>query len=133
MINYRNGRPYVKCVTIDCTELTSSKHGLCTTHYKQRWYLNSVGRTELIERPSQERWIHSVSGYVMIKVNGELVYEHRVLAEKALGKKLPPEAIVHHTGNPDDNHGAFKLVICPNQDYHLLLHRRMKELGYESH
>lgn len=99
---------------------------------KQEWYLKSQGRTELIERTSKERWIHSKNGYVMIKINGELVYEHRVLAEKALGKPLPPKAIVHHTKAPDDNHGYFKLVICPDQDYHLLLHRRARELGYEN-
>lgn len=93
--------------------------------YKQKWYLNKVGRTELLIRTSKERWIHSENGYVMIKVNGELVYEHRVLAEKALGRPLPKGAVVHHMIAPDDNHGLFKLVICPNQEYHLLLHKRM--------
>jgi hypothetical protein len=71
-------------------------------------------------------------GYVQIRnEEGKLVYEHRWLAEKALGRPLPPGAIVHHMGARWDNHGPFKLVICPDQEYHLLLHRRMKELGYE--
>lgn len=100
---------------------------------KQEWYLNSVGRKELIIRTTKGRWIHSKTGYVMIKVKGELVYEHRHLAEKALGKPLPFGAIVHHTQTRDDNHGQFKLVICPNQEYHMLLHKRAKELGYENH
>ena len=78
-----------------------------------------------MERPSQERWIHILGGYVMIKINGKLVYEHRYLAEKALGKPLPEGAIVHHMFEPDDNIGPFKLVICPNQEYHTLLHRNM--------
>ena len=65
------------------------------------------------------------SGHVMVKVDGKLTYEHRVLAEKALGKPLPNGSIVHHMGEPDDNYGFGKLVICPDQDYHLLLHRRM--------
>lgn len=97
--------------------------------YKAEWYLNSVGRKEKIIRTSKERWIHSVSGYVMIKVNGDLVYEHRVLAEKALGKPLPRGSVVHHMKAPDDNHGFCKLVICPDQEYHFLLHKRMKECG----
>lgn len=130
MINYRNGREQVKCSNLECEVLTSSTHGLCTKHYKQRWYLNQVGRDELMVRTSKERWIHSKYGYVMIKVKGELVYEHRVLAEKALGKPLPPKAIVHHMVDPGDNHGFCKLVICPDQEYHLLLHKRMEELGY---
>lgn len=99
---------------------------------KQEWYLKQQGRTELLIRTSKERWIHSKYGYVMIKVNGELVYEHRVLAEKALGKPLPKGAVVHHTKAPDDNHGYCKLVICPDQAYHFLIHKRMQEFGYEN-
>lgn len=129
MINYRNGREYVKCSCEDCEELTSSIHGLCTPHYKQRWYLNTVGRSELKVRTSEERWIHPISEYAMIKVDGKLVYEHRVLAEKALGRPLPKGVIVHHTGAPSDNHGPFKLVICPSQEYHMLLHSRMETLA----
>lgn len=69
----------------------------------------------------------------MIKVDGKLVYEHRVLAEKALGKPLPKGAVVHHTKAPGDNHGPFKLVICPDQEYHLHLHARARALGYENY
>ena len=94
--------------------------------YKQKRYLSSVGRTEKLIRTSKDRWVHSKLGYILIKVNGELVYEHRVLAEKALGRPLPKGAVVHHTGEPGDNHGPFKLVICPNQEYHMLLHKRME-------
>lgn len=99
--------------------------------YKQQWYLNTQGRTEKLIRTSKERWKHSTNDYIMIKVKGVLVYEHRVLAEKALGKPLPEGVIVHHAVAPDDNHGPFKLVICPDQEYHMLLHTRARELGYE--
>lgn len=129
MYNYRNGRDYVKCTVDSCEVLTSSIHGLCVPHYKQGWYLKSIGRDELFVRTSKERWIHSKTGYVMIKVKGELVYEHRVLAEKALGKPLPKGVVVHHMYAPDDNHGLFKLVICPGQEYHMLLHKRMNACG----
>lgn len=105
--------------------------GLCSKHYKQRWYLKQQGRTELIVRTSKERWINKYTGYVMVKQDGRLTYEHIVLAEKALGKKLPSGAIVHHMNEDrSDNHSPFNLVICPDQEYHMLLHKRMKELGY---
>ena len=130
MRNYRNGREYKPCSVGGCEEVTSSVHGLCTKHYKQKWYLGKVGRDELIVRTSTERWIHKKFGYVMIKIKGKLVYEHRHLAEKALGKPLPKGAIVHHMGAPDDNHGQFKLVICPDQEYHMLLHKRMEDANY---
>ena len=56
-------------------------------------------------------------------VNGERKYEHRLRAEKALGKPLPAKAIVHH------HRGTMPtLVICPDQAYHLLIHARMR--GY---
>jgi hypothetical protein len=30
-------------------------------------------------------------------------------------------------GNPLDNDTPFNLVICPDQSYHMLLHKRAKE------
>jgi hypothetical protein len=120
-----------KCSREGCEELGSTASGLCLKHYKSKWYLDKVGRTQNLVRTSEEFWIHNRTHYVMIKTDGKLVYEHRVLAEKALGKPLPKGAIIHHTGERWDNHGPFKLVICPNQAYHNLIHKRAKELGYE--
>lgn len=55
---------------------------------------------------------------------GGYVLAHILLAEAALGKPLPSGAQVHHaTGDPSDNR---HLVICPDQHYHQLLHRRMR-------
>ena len=52
--------------------------------------------------------------------------EHTVLAERALGRRLPPEAEIHHIdGNPKNNTSS-NLVICENQAYHALLHRRAR-------
>lgn len=130
MKNYRNGREFYQCKIAECTTLTSSIHGMCTPHYKQQWRLKKLGRTELITRTSKERWVHK-SGYIMMRNKyGSLTYEHIILAEKALGKQLPYGAIVHHMKARDDNHGAFKLIICPDQAYHILIHKRMEELGY---
>ena len=57
---------------------------------------------------------------------GKLMMLHRARAIKALGKPLPPKAIVHHVddSNPDDS----PLVICQDQAYHLMLHRRLRVL-----
>ena len=52
------------------------------------------------------------------------VYEHILIAQKALGKMLPPKAIVHHHGPKKDQ----CLVICEDQEYHMLLHQRMRAL-----
>ena len=45
------------------------------------------------------------------------VYEHTLIAERALGKYLPDGAVVHH-------HTPKQLVICQDQGYHRLMHTR---------
>lgn len=72
-------------------------------------------------------------GYVRVHVgDNKYKMEHVLRAEKALGRPLPKGVIVHHVnGDPADNFRPWNLVVCPNQDYHLLLHRRAQELGYE--
>jgi hypothetical protein len=56
--------------------------------------------------------------------NGQEFLVHRVRAERALGKPLPAGAIVHHADGSID--ADAPLVICQDQSYHLLLHRRMR-------
>lgn len=54
--------------------------------------------------------------------NGKRLHVFR--AEAALGKPLPPGAVVHHAdGSKADD---APLVICENQGYHMLLHERMR-------
>lgn len=50
---------------------------------------------------------------------------HRVLAERAFGRALPPGAEVHHV---DGDIGARqpRLIICQDRAYHRLLHRRAR-------
>lgn len=63
-------------------------------------------------------------------IDGVRRKEHRVIAERALGKPLSADAVVHHvTENRWDNEGPFKLVLCPNKDYHQLIHHLMREKG----
>lgn len=53
------------------------------------------------------------------------VYEHTLMAERALGKFLPPQVPVHHFPSIKD---FTHLVICQDQAYHMLLHKRMRAL-----
>ena len=49
------------------------------------------------------------------------VYEHIIAAEGALGKPLPPKVVIHHPFGEKDKE---QIVICENQKYHFLLHKR---------
>lgn len=96
----------------------------CQLHYSR---IIQFGRTYTIKRKDGEGQITS-HGYKFISVNGERIYEHIYLAEKALGKKLPDNAIVHHMNEDKlDNFTPFNLVICPDQAYHMHLHKLMRD------
>ena len=58
----------------------------------------------------------------------EYVKEHILVAEKALGKPLPEEAVVHHCDEDGSNNKNLNLVICQDQGYHMLIHRRSRAL-----
>lgn len=128
--NYTSRRPsHIKCEVVNCEEPAKS-NGLCNMHYARHYKGNPIGSAEKLRREQGTGTIH-VGGYKELCINGEKILEHRLIAEKALGKKLPKGAVVHHlNGNPLDNRSC-NLVVCPDQTYHMLLHTRQKQFGYD--
>ena len=49
-----------------------------------------------------------------------------LVAEKAMGKHLPNKAVVHHYNEIRDNDQNKNLVVCEDQAYHILLHKRQR-------
>ena len=65
-------------------------------------------------------------GRIRIQVLGRQIFEHIAVAERALGKPLPPKAVVHHVNRRVDDNRPSNLVICQDTKYHHLLHVRMR-------
>ncbi len=61
------------------------------------------------------------------------VFEHILVAERALGKFLPSGAVVHHVDSVPSNNENNNLVICQNQAYHMLIHSRTRILRMGGH
>lgn len=102
--------------------------GLCRHHYDNK---RRNGKLEPLRVRAPDGDGGYANGYKLAYTEtGRREYEHILIAEKALGHYLPEGAVVHHvTEDRTDNHGPFKLVICPDQAYHLLIHRLMRERG----
>ena len=62
-------------------------------------------------------------------IMGGYVQEHIIIAEKVLGKYLPENAVVHHINNDGLNNANSNLVICQDDEYHKLLHKRERALN----
>jgi hypothetical protein len=56
------------------------------------------------------------------------VLEYVLVAERASGKLLPKGVVVHHVNSDPSDSSPRNLVICEDQGYHLLLHRRQRAL-----
>lgn len=87
-------------------------------HYQRTW---RTGNSELQTH-------EPTSKYRQVNIAGRVVTEHILLAEKAIGKPLPPGAEVHHVDCNGWNNSPGNLVICPDHSYHALLHRRQRAL-----
>lgn len=123
LVNVEGG----SCIVSSCERPRKMSNGYCAMHYNR---MRRNGKLE-IDRNSPGEGGINLGGYRVISINGKRVYEHIQRAEEALGKSLPPGAVVHHmNGNESDNFTPLNLIICPSQTYHLLLHRRQRAADF---
>ena len=65
-------------------------------------------------------------GLLQTANDGKRQHEHVIVAERAIGHRLPPGAEVHHLDENPTNNAPTNLVICPEAAYHKLLHQRQR-------
>ena len=109
------------CCIKGCDLAVKASH-FCEHHYNF-WSLNGH---PLRNKPRASKLTISKDGYERVQRDGKQTLRHVAIAEMALGKPLPSGAIVHHVDEDKGNNAHGNLVICPNQAYHLLLHRRQR-------
>jgi hypothetical protein len=81
------------------------------------------------QKYGRRKW-RSRAGYALNyeKYNGHRVfYSHTIKAERALGRKLGKNEVVHHIDGDKSNDKNSNLLICP-RGYHKWLHDRMSYL-----
>lgn len=61
-------------------------------------------------------------GYRMVKARWGWEREHRIIAEKMLGRPLTENEVVHHRDGNKLNNGKENLQVCASQSEHNALH-----------
>lgn len=115
-----------RCIIEGCTGTVVGR-GWCSNHYS-RWWRH--GDTDSLIPMYGSHSILRMDGYVGIWNGVKYKLEHIILAEQALGRALPDKAVVHHMNKRKaDNKTPHNLIICQDQAYHFLLHRRMRDFA----
>ena len=76
------------------------------------------------KNPSWKGGLLQRQGYWVRRINGKYVPVHRLIAEKAIGRKLKPTEIIHHVNCDRLDNRHQNLLICTH-GYHSWLHEEM--------
>ena len=119
----------VNCKFDGCAKSARYRSGYCDTH-NARFKRN--GHPFLVRSTSHSA--HKTGlGYMRKTENGKRKLEHILIVEKVLGHALPSKAVVHHVNENGSDNRNSNLVVCQDQAYHLLLHRRQDALAVSGH
>lgn len=84
-----------------------------------------------VRKGLQERTF-STAGYVMVPAGQHhhlanrigYAFEHRIVAEASIGRRLMPGELVHHIDENKQNNAPGNLQVLPSQHHHRVAHRR---------
>lgn len=110
----------VGCWAEGCGRKVLAK-GLCFKHYARD---RRNGSPLVLQNAPAGAGTVRPDGYRSFRRGGVETLEHRLIAERALGKPLPKGVEVHHVDLARGSKDPGALVICPDRAYHRLLHQR---------
>lgn len=103
------------CSVHNCTNKYHAK-AFCEKHYRHAKKHNG--------NPHRKIGNISVAGYHRIKINGKTYKTHRLVVEKAIGRKLLPTEIIHHIDGNKLNNSIENLLICTSPIAHKQFHKK---------
>jgi len=119
------------CSVIDCVSTTRLKRGWCEKHYK-RWQIHGDPLFSIYDK--ERGFSYNSDGYKRVYVNGKLVYEHILIVEKDIGRKLfkhPTDPgldeVVHHDNETKDDNRIENLILM-TRSQHVSLHHAKRKL-----
>lgn len=91
-----------QCSTEGCSRTTTARK-LCSKHYNQ-FRKSMGGQMPPVSKYRIPDRVQTKEGYVTVRIDGKHVYEHRVVMEEKLGRRLEGHESVHHiNGIRNDN------------------------------
>ena len=97
--------------------------GYCNAHHQA--FLKH-GDPLINKRNKNELTVLNDQGYIVRKKNGVRIREHVAVVEAVLGRKIKQGEIVHHIDGNRSNNVNNNLMVCPSQEYHMLIHVRQR-------
>jgi hypothetical protein len=95
-------------------------------HYTRAFIMKLDINTKQFKDPENHWDVYKVmqKKYPMMNINGKRVYVHIYVAERALGRKLKPDEMVHHVDGNKNNYRGDNLVIMYRW-YHALFYAQL--------
>ena len=114
-------------------------HNFCCKEHFFKWNSERMSDYNKEKNPMNKKWTKTMRlkkrEQVLIRVGkGEKAYnkflgrhEHRVVAERMIGRKLKKNEVVHHIDLNKQNNEEKNLVVIPSNSEHSHLHQILKK------
>ena len=115
------------------------EHNFCSVDHLRKWNSERMSDYNKSKNPMNKKWTKKMRLKKREQVlertgKGEKAYnkflgrhEHRVVAERMLGRKLKKNEVVHHIDLNKQNNDEKNLVVLPSNSEHSHLHQILKK------